>query len=75
MRRFKRATRSTGSRKAADGPSVRYLYDRPLPYARHLRVEIVDPDGAVVSTLISSYEPGKGWVTQCCASGSATDAA
>jgi hypothetical protein len=66
MRRFKSATRSMGSREAA-GPSVRYVYDRPLPYARHLRIEIVGPDGSVVSTLISSYQPGKGWVTQSAA--------
>ncbi|HVE25172.1 MAG TPA: hypothetical protein VNC22_07210 [Sporichthya sp.] len=74
MRRFKSATRSAGSVEAAGGPSVRYVYDRPLPYARHLRVEIVGPDGAVVSTLISSYEPGKGWVTQNAAVGTSTAA-
>ena len=70
MRRFKSPTRSTGSVEAA-GPSVRYVYDRPLPYARHLRIEILGPDGAVLSTLISSFEPGKGWVTQNSASSAA----
>lgn len=75
MRRFKSATRSAGSVEAAGAPSVRYVYDRPLPYARHLRVEIVGPDGAVVSTLISSYEPGKGWVTQASAAAGTSTAA
>ena len=73
MRRFKSATRSAGS-EVQNGPSVRYVYDRPLPYARHLRVEIVGADGTVVSTLISSYEPGKGWVTQNSATGASTAA-
>lgn len=74
MRRFKSSTRSAGSREVA-GPSVRYVYDRPLPYARHLRVEILGSDGTVVSTLISSYEPGKGWVTQNATVGSTFHAA
>jgi hypothetical protein len=70
MRRFKGAARSAGSRKTETGPAVRYVYDRPLPYARHLRVEFLAPDGTVVATMISSYEPGKGWVTQSTASSS-----
>lgn len=45
-------------------PSVRYVYDRPLPHARHLRIDIVGDDGAVLSCTVASFEPGKGWVTQ-----------
>jgi hypothetical protein len=67
MRRFWAADRRESTYKGASAPSVRYVYDRPLPYARHLRVEIVGPDGAVVSTLISSYDPRKGWVTKASA--------
>ena len=64
MRRFKTTAQRAGSSDTATAPSVRYVYDRPLPYARHLRIEILGADGSVVSTLISSFEPGKGWVTQ-----------
>jgi hypothetical protein len=74
MRRFRTMAERAGSGDTTKAPSVRYVYDRPLPYARHLRVEILDPDGAVVSTLVSSFEPGKGWVTQNAAIGSTSAA-
>jgi hypothetical protein len=45
-------------------PSVRYVYDRPLPHARHLRIDIVGDDGSVVACSVASFEPGRGWVTQ-----------
>lgn len=44
--------------------SVRYTYDRPLPHARHLRIDFLGDDGQVLSCSVSTFEPGKGWVTQ-----------
>ncbi|WP_019874883.1 hypothetical protein [Sporichthya polymorpha] len=43
--------------------TVRYVYDRPLPFARHLRIDFLNEDGAVTSSMVSTFEPGKGWVT------------
>jgi hypothetical protein len=62
MRRF-----WAGSRPAHDvaaAPAVRLVYDRPLPYARILRIDVLDPDGAVLSSMTKSYRPGRGWVAE-----------
>ncbi len=64
MRRFRILARTMATEHTASTPSVRYVYDRPLPYARVLRVEIVGPDGAVLSATTKSYQPGRGWVTE-----------
>ncbi len=64
MRRFRDAARSAPRDSA---PSVRYVYDRPLPYARILRIEIVDPTGVVLSATTKAFQPGRGWVTESAA--------
>ena len=63
MRRFRGLARSMATENTASTPSVRYVYDRPLPYARVLRIEIVGPNGAVLSATTKSYQRGRGWVT------------
>ena len=67
MRRFWATTRNGAAREADSAPSVRFLYDRPLPYARNLRLDILDPDGSVVTSTIATYDPRDGWVTQTAA--------
>lgn len=64
MRRFRGVARSTATQDTASTPSVRYVYDRPLPYARVLRIEIVGPNGVVLSATTKSFQPGRGWVTE-----------
>lgn len=68
MRRFWATTRNGAARESGSAPSVRFLYDRPLPYARHLRLDILGPDGSVVTSTIATYDPRAGWVTQTAAS-------
>ena len=63
MRRFWPVDRPQRARASAS-PSVRYTYDRPLPYARILRVDVLGPDGAVISSSTKSYHPRLGWVTE-----------
>jgi hypothetical protein len=62
MRRFWAGPRQAPD--AAAAPAVRLVYDRPLPYARILRVDVLGPDGAVISSLTKSYHPRQGWVTE-----------
>ncbi|HUR76245.1 MAG TPA: hypothetical protein VMZ00_18315 [Sporichthya sp.] len=64
MRRFWAADRREAVGDSATAPSVRYVYDRPLPYARVLRIDVVGADGAVISSLTKSYHPQRGWVTE-----------
>lgn len=61
MRRFWAGSRDTES---ASAPAVRYVYDRPLPHARILRIEVLGPDGTVISSTTKSYHPRRGWVTE-----------
>lgn len=64
MRRFWATDRRRATRASASAPSVRFVYDRPLPYARIMRIEILDPDGSVVSSMTRSFQPRTGWVTE-----------
>lgn len=64
MRRFWATTRGGATRGRASGPSVRYVYDRPLPYARNLRIDVVAPDGTVLSSTTATYRSGEGWITE-----------
>lgn len=63
MGKFCSAARSATTRDSTTAPAVRYAYDRPLPYARHLRLEFLGPDGAVQSAMTKRYHPRRGWVT------------
>lgn len=64
MRRFWTGTRSGAVSDAAPAPAVRFVYDRPLPYARILRIDVLGPDGSVVSSTTKSFRPRQGWVTE-----------
>lgn len=67
MRKFWAGSRDGATRDAAPAPSVRYVYDRPLPYARILRIDIVGADGSVLSSMTKSYHPSRGWVSESAA--------
>jgi hypothetical protein len=64
MRKFWAGPRDGASHVASSAPSVRYVYDRPLPYARILRIDVVAADGTVISSMTKSYQPRRGWVTE-----------
>ncbi len=64
MRKFWAGSRDGTTRDAASTPAVRLVYDRPLPYARILRIDIVGPDGSVLSSMTKSYHPNRGWVSE-----------
>ena len=64
MRRFWTADRRESTCDSASAPAVRFVYDRPLPYARILRIDVLGPDGTVVSSTTKSFRPRQGWVTE-----------
>lgn len=64
MRRFWATERRRVAAAADSSPSVRFIYDRPLPYARVIRIDILGPDGDVVSSMTRSFQPRTGWVTE-----------
>lgn len=64
MRKFWAGSRDEATHAAASAPAVRYVYDRPLPYARILRIDVVAADGTVISSMTKSFRPRQGWVTE-----------
>lgn len=64
MRRFWTAERRRAAAASDSAPSVRFIYDRPVPYARVMRIDILGADGSVLSSTTQSFQPRRGWVTE-----------